>query len=809
MPDEIPLSTVKSRASSTGARKANQSAASFSDSGDLEKKRSILRAGGRRKAPDGPSRAGTGEETKLNAMGRLYTRIINFAPPLRYLVYIVPVGLALAVPLIVLPLTDNKDAIPVGSRTDTVDGDEIAWLTLWAGKLVAFILPALFMFFCGVVSSGTRKYATVLRNLVLPLSFFFWALASWLTFRGLFKDALNIPIDWCRNFERVLGASFVSSAVYLAEKAIVQLIGISYHQRSFANRIHDSKHEIRLLGMLGSATPMRLIGDVGRLGDKVTSVFGNIASEITGKQVFNPNSAHSIVVEALEKVKSSEALGRRIWMSFAVEDQDSLKLEDLIEVLGPEHRERAEEAFIMVDGDGNGDISLEEMVRKVTEIGKERKAISEGMKDIGQALQVFDKVLLFVVLLIVVFIFLAFFQSSFITTLATAGTALLSLSFVFAVTTQEFLGSCIFLFVKHPYDVGDRVDIAANGEKLALQVEKISLLYTVFVRIDRMQIVQTPNIQLNNMWIENVSRSKAMKECVDVNISYDTTFDDVELLRMEMEKFVRHPDNSRDFQPDFSIGVGSVGDLDKLNLKIVIKHKSNWHNDGVRATRRSKFICALAAALKKVPIYGPGGGNEALGSVGNPSYSVTVTDEHAAKNRQDASDTKESKRMVATNIPDPLSTAEALNAPPGGDDWFNRDDNKTINPPEHTRVSLDRGDSTDYMKRNESHKGLRKAGESLSTGSVHSRTGAPPMSINTAMEHPIGRTTSRRTYDEEAQLGSPRSPRSPLQPGGFAQSAVMGGMMQSSASGYSVYPMGSVQEVPTPGVHPSSRTTPP
>lgn len=396
----------------------------------------------------------------------------------------------------------------------------------------------------------------------------------------------------------------------------------------------------------------------------------------------------------------------------------------------------------------------------------------------------------------------AFFQSSFITTLATAGTALLSLSFVFAVTTQEFLGSCIFLFVKHPYDVGDRVDIAANGEKLALQVEKISLLYTVFVRIDRMQIVQTPNIQLNNMWIENVSRSKAMKECVDVNISYDTTFDDVELLRMEMEKFVRHPDNSRDFQPDFSIGVGSVGDLDKLNLKIVIKHKSNWHNDGVRATRRSKFICALAAALKKVPIYGPGGGNEALGSVGNPSYSVTVTDEHAAKNRQDASDAKESKRMVATNVPDPLSTAEALNAPPGGDDWFNRDDNKTINPPEHTRVSLDRGDSTDYMKRNESHKGLRKAGESLSTGSVHSRTGAPPMSINTAMEQPIGRTTSRRTYDEEAQLGSPRSPRSPLQPGGFAQSAVMGGMMQSSASGYSVYPMGSVQEVPTPGVHP-------
>ena len=83
----------------------------------------------------------------------------------------------------------------------------------------------------------------------------------------------------------------------------------------------------------------------------------------------------------------------------------------------------------------------------------------------------------------------AVFQSSFIATLTTAGTTLLSLSFVFAVTTQEFLGSCIFLFVKHPYDVGDRVDIQ-GPEKQQMVVEKISLLYTVFTRIDKMQVVQ-------------------------------------------------------------------------------------------------------------------------------------------------------------------------------------------------------------------------------------------------------------------------------------------------------------------------------
>jgi len=155
----------------------------------------------------------------------------------------------------------------------------------------------------------------------------------------------------------------------------------------------------------GTITPMRIVGDVGRLGDKITSVFGNIASEITGKQVFNPNSAHSIVVEALEKVRSSEALARRIWMSFVVEGHDSLSLEDIAEVLGPAHREEAEECFNAIDADQNGDISLDEMIRKVVETGKERKAISNSMKDISQALTVFDKVLLFVVTIIVIIIF--------------------------------------------------------------------------------------------------------------------------------------------------------------------------------------------------------------------------------------------------------------------------------------------------------------------------------------------------------------------------------------------------------------------
>jgi hypothetical protein len=148
-----------------------------------------------------------------------------------------------------------------------------------------------------------------------------------------------------------------------------------------------------------------LIGDIGRIGDKVTSVFGNIASEITGKQVFNPTSAHSIVVEALEKTRSSEALAKRLWMSFVVEGKEALYEEDIKEVLGPARKEEALEAFSALDNDGNGDISLEEMIMKVVEIGRDRKAIAASMRDVGQAIGVLDSVLVTIIFVIVIFIF--------------------------------------------------------------------------------------------------------------------------------------------------------------------------------------------------------------------------------------------------------------------------------------------------------------------------------------------------------------------------------------------------------------------
>ncbi|KAG8529974.1 uncharacterized protein KY384_005456 [Bacidia gigantensis] len=671
---------------------------------------------GRRKTAKKTGRGDDGENDTITQMGHIYNKILNFSIVTRYFLYVLPVAFLISIPIIIGATAKQDATMGGVRIVWIFSWLLIVWLSLWVSKLVAKFLPAIFQFLCGIVSSGTRKYSLVIRALEIYLSLCGWALTSLATFIPvmthnptqsaqaktyakdinspdrakhdnalLYKNAAAIK-PWESVVQKTLAAFLVATLILLAEKLLIQLISIGYHRTQFNAKIQGSKHRIHLLSLLyqasrnlfpaycpefaqedyvindsielgdghagqrqsGSATPMRLLQNVGRFGDKVTSVFGNLAQEVTGKEVFNPNSPHSIVVEALEKNRSAEALAKRLWMSFVVEGKEALYREDIVEVLGPDLNEEAEEAFSVLDRDGNGDISLDEMILTVCEFGKERHSISNSLHDVDQAIHVLDNLLCTVVLIMCIFVFVAFLNSSFTTTLATAGTAILSLSFVFAATAQEVLGSCIFLFVKHPFDVLDRVDVGTDQ----LVVKHISLLFTVFQHVSSHKRTQVPNVVLNGLWIQNISRSEAMREQLQIFIGFDTTLEDLQLLRNELHTFVMEKDNSRDFQPDVNVEITGIAAMDKMELTVEIRHKSNWANETVRAARRSKFMCALVLALRKIPIYAPGGGGAALGSVDQPTYTVAVSNDQAAVNRKNYDDTKDKKRLYPNNKPD-------------------------------------------------------------------------------------------------------------------------------------------------------------
>lgn len=581
------------------------------ESPDSPKPRPTIQLQGRRRTtsslgqPERPNSYSDTSDDTLTQIGNLIKKVHGFSIITRYALYVLPVATLLVIPLAFFD-TVYKDARAGNIRLlGLFIWLEIVWVGLWICKLLAKALPLVFQAACGLISTGIRKYSLVLMALEIPLSLFFASIASWATVPVICSfDHGHCGDRWVQTLHTVCLATIAVAAVFLAEKFFVQLISINYHRKQYDRKIKDSKRLISILDIMYDASRQlsppfsrefadldydifdpdtsgikkklgqagirtTVINDIGRARDKVTSAFGNIASEISGKAIFNPNSAHSIVIGALETRRASKALARRLWLSFVPEGKDVLLVQDIRDVLGPAQAEEADEIFNALDKDCNGDVSLDEMIMLVMEVGQERKNRASSMHDISQAIEVLDRMLVVVVFVAIAFIYAAFFSKTLATKTAQLWSVLTGLAFAIGGTVTEFLGCCIFLFVKHPYDVGDRVDI----DKTELIVEHISLMYSVFRRVDNDKTVQISHIVANGHWIENVSRSKAMKERITLGVSANTTSAEIVALRNDLEEFVRSPENARDYQPGLDVEVVGVGNLSHLDLMIEIRHK--------------------------------------------------------------------------------------------------------------------------------------------------------------------------------------------------------------------------------------------
>lgn len=316
-------------------------------------------------------------------------------------------------------------------------------------------MPSIFAYFVGVVSPKTKKYARVLENLNGVVTVLIWVIVSFVLYEVLFSTASagNKPGGWTTTFKQIMAAILVATIIFAVEKFFVQIVSVSYHARSFNDRIDETKRAVRLLTVLFEASrgmfPMygdefleedclihpnietfirknrignrwsqdqaqrngkssrsrrrRVSKGIGTVSEKVHSVFGNIGAKLVGKSVLPERSTQRLVVEALEETRSSRALTERLWYSFVMEGNTVLRLSDLEDVLGPDDHETAEECFHFIDPDANRDVNLEEVALKVAELCNERKAIARSMHDVSQAIKALDNTLAAVALLLSVF----------------------------------------------------------------------------------------------------------------------------------------------------------------------------------------------------------------------------------------------------------------------------------------------------------------------------------------------------------------------------------------------------------------------
>ncbi|TFY54037.1 hypothetical protein EVG20_g9871 [Dentipellis fragilis] len=449
-----------------------------------------------------------------------------------------------------------------------------------------------------------------------------WFSVVWVGWWAALASAMVLPA--------VPIASSPSPAERIADQkaAVRTLVTLYRHSKDIPGRSENNGDN--LANKRASLNPRRFfkraLKQVRFAATTTTTALGNVASEIAGSSVLQPNSPQAMVQTALESVNKTRfvcvffelagpcpsgtdhtcfsQLAHRLFYSFHKPYAEYLTVDDFTQFFTT--LDEADAAFSIFDKDANGDISREEMEMACLDIHREQLSIEHSMRDLDSAVGRLDNILMSVYVVIAILILAVALIDRHASTPHRTG-----LSWLIGGSLAEVLTSIIFLFIKHPYDVGDKVTLEEKG---SFTVKEIRLLSSIFLDGNG-TLVQAPNTANDHavahpQFIQNIRRSPQMSEPFTFDASYATSFEDIEKLREHMQEFVRT--HRRDYQPIFDIVVVDIPDQEKMTLKADIMYKSNWQQGGLKAKRRNKWVCALKTALAEVKIFGPEGNPDAV-----------------------------------------------------------------------------------------------------------------------------------------------------------------------------------------------------
>ncbi|KAI3652530.1 hypothetical protein MP228_001955 [Amoeboaphelidium protococcarum] len=254
--------------------------------------------------------------------------------------------------------------------------------------------------------------------------------------------------------------------------------------------------------------------------------------------------------------------------------------------------DEARKAFRLFDTNGNGDIEKEEMKTAIEQFLNEKKAIETGVADLGTVVGRLDSFLLVITFIVVLFIWLSVFGVALTQYLLTFGSLIILSGVVIGNSAKTVVENILFLFVLHPFDVGDK--IVVDGELYT--VKNIALNSTTLVHVEG-KLAKIPNAILQTKVIYNYRRSPNQSETFTLFAESDKVDKLMAQLEDEVTKFVRM--NARDYLPTVSVHIDNNNGFADGKLKILLRinYKGNFQDIDVTRKRHNKAVMALREIL--------------------------------------------------------------------------------------------------------------------------------------------------------------------------------------------------------------------
>ncbi|KAL9447973.1 hypothetical protein AB3S75_015448 [Citrus x aurantiifolia] len=353
-----------------------------------------------------------------------------------------------------------------------------------------------------------------------------------------------------------------------------------YKSKRFGSRKIDMER-LRKLSMERTASAWsmkRLVSYIKSSGlstiSKTVDYFGNAESEITSEWEAR-NSA------------------RRIFKNVAKPGSKFIEEEDLMRFL---KRVEVHTIFPLFEGAlETGRITKSSFRNWVVRAYFERKSLAHSLNDTKTAVQQLHKLASAVVIVVIIVVSLLVMELATTKVVFFVLTQLVLVGFMFQNTCKMVFESIVFIFVMHPFDIGDRCVI----DGVQMVVEEMNILTTVFLRYD-MEKIYYPNAVLLTKPISNFYRSPEMSDNVNFTIDMSTSMETIIALKKAIQVYVESKPNY--WNPKHSVIVKEIAELNKLKMCLCVQHTINHQNYGERSIRISELILELKKIFENLGI---------------------------------------------------------------------------------------------------------------------------------------------------------------------------------------------------------------
>lgn len=226
---------------------------------------------------------------------------------------------------------------------------------------------------------------------------------------------------------------------------------------------------------------------------------------------------------------------------------------------------------------------------------KERKNLSLSIKDYENILHKLGNILSLLLYVVSFFICLLIFNIDIRQLAITWITIFVGLSFAFGSTASSFIESCVFIFITHVYDIGDRVEFIHENITYNAIVRHINLQQTVFRNWDE-KLFTIPNNILSKKIIFNHQKSGNAFVSITFDINSTVSVDYINNITKKLQLWASNQKELTIISDSISINYRDLNNSNKLSITILYQQTNN-HQDLSKYYQNkdalTKYLCEI------------------------------------------------------------------------------------------------------------------------------------------------------------------------------------------------------------------------